>query len=348
MTRRPRAHVALAASLLTVFAGTPVIAGAQGLFRRAQPLEVTITTGLPKLVNDRDSTERVLHPAELVYKDSSGNPVKVAVTLRTRGHYRRQFRNCDFPPLRVEVAKEAARKTIFDGNRKLKLATSCRPANADYEQYILQEAAVFRMYTTLTPWSYRVRLARVTYLDADGKAKPITSWGFFVEDDGDLAQRRNAKKFDSKGALFDDLESEKWGYTQLFEYMIGNTDFSVSGLHNITLLRDSIGTVHAVPYDFDWSGAVNTRYSFPDKSLPIRMVTERLWRGDCRPVELLTPTIDHFKERRAALDSAYSTIDAMTPVVRERMRKYFAEFWSLMDNPKRAAAEFKRTCSAGN
>jgi hypothetical protein len=106
--------------------------------------------------------------------------------------------------------------------------------------------------------------------------------------------------------------------------------------------------VHAVPYDFDWSGAVNTRYSFPDKSLPIRLVTERLWRGDCRTAEELTPAIEHFKARRPALDSAYTTIEGMTPAVRERMRKYFVEFWSLIDNPKRAAAEFRRTCTSGN
>jgi hypothetical protein len=185
-------------------------------------------------------------------------------------------------------------------------------------------------------------------VDATGKDKPVTSWGFFVEDDGDLAQRRDAKKFEVKGAFFDDLESEKWGVTQLFEYMAGNTDWSVSGLHNITLLRDSTGLVHAVPYDFDWAGAVNARYSFPDKSLPIRSVVERLWRGDCRTAEQLVPSIDHFKARRAALDSAYSTIDGMTPAVKERMRKYFAEFWSVVDNPKRAAAEFKRTCASGN
>ena len=326
----------------------PSAVQAQGLFKRAEPLTMTITTDLNKLVNDRDSTKRVAHAADLVYKDANGADVKVAVVLRTRGHFRRQFRNCEFPPLHVEVTKEAAKKTIFDGNRKLKLATSCRPANPEYEQYILQEAALFRMYTTLTPWSYRVRLARVNYVDALGKAKPVTSWAFFIEDDGDLLQRRNAKKFAEKGALFENLEPEKWGYTQLFEYMIGNTDWSLSGLHNITLARDTTGMVNAIPFDFDWAGAVNARYAFPDKSLPIRQVTERLWRGDCRTAAELTPSINHFKERRAALDSAWNTIEGMTPVVQERMRKYFADFWSLIDNPKLAAAEFKKSCVVGN
>ena len=51
---------------------------------------------------------------------------------------------------------------------------------------------------------------------------------------------------------------------------------------------------------------------------------------------------------RAALDSAYQTVEGMTPAVRDRMSRYFADFWSLIDNPRRAAAEFKRTCTVGN
>lgn len=326
----------------------PVVAGAQGLFKKQEPLEITITTGLSKLINDRDSTDRELHPADLVYKDSAGAEVKVPVTLRTRGHFRRQFRNCDFPPLRVEITKIAANNTLFQGNRTLKLASSCRPTRSEYEEYILQEAALYRMYMAITPWSYRIRLAHITFEDSSGKAKPVRSWGFFVEDNSELAERRDAKRFEVTGALFENLEPEKWGYTQLFEYMIGNTDLSVSALHNITLLRDSVGIVHAVPYDFDWSGAVNARYAFPDRSLPIRTVRERLWRGDCRPAEELALSIAHFRARRAALDSAVTTIDALPPATKQRMQNYFADFWTLIEDPKRAAAQFKRTCTIGN
>ncbi|MDQ8153963.1 MAG: hypothetical protein P3B98_04795 [Gemmatimonadota bacterium] len=338
--------LAIAAALAVVV--PPASTEAQGLFKKQDPLEITITTALAKLVKDRDSTERVTHPAELVYKDSAGASVKVAITLRTRGHFRRQARNCDFPPLKVDMAKEAAKNTLFEGNRTLKLASSCRPSNSDYEQYILQEAAVYRMYQALTPWSYRVRLARVTYQDSTGKAKPVTSWAFFVEDDGDLAQRRKVKKFETKGAYFDDLDAEQWGTTQLFQYLVGNTDWSVAGLHNITLLKDSLAIIHPVPFDFDWSGAVDARYAFPDKSLPIRTVRDRLWRGDCRPAELLTPTMTRFLERRPAMDSAFTTIEALSPAAKQRMTRYFADFWKLIENPTKAAAEFKQTCGDRN
>jgi len=340
---RPDVRLILALTLVA-----PGQAHAQGLFRRPDPLEITITTPLGALIKDRDSTERVMHGAELAYKDSSGSVVKVAVSLRTRGHFRRQARNCDFPPLKVDMTKAAAQHTLFEGNRTLKLATNCRPSRGDYEQYILQEYALYRMYQALTPWSYRTRLARVTYQDSTGKAKPVQSWAFLVEDDGDLAQRRDVKKFAATGASFDDVESTKFGYLQLFQYMIGNTDWSVGGLHNITLLRDSIGVVHPVPFDFDWSGAVDARYAFPDKSLPIRVVRDRLWRGDCRTEEAMAPIIDRFLARRAEMDSAYMALAPLAPAVRDKMQKYFADFWSMLGNPKKLVADFKRTCRQGN
>lgn len=326
----------------------PILLPAQGLFKRSDPLEITITTGLAKLIRDRDSTERVVHGAELQYKDSAGAAVKVAITLRTRGHFRRQGRNCDFPPLKVEISKESARNTLFQGNRTLKLTTNCRPSSADYEQYILQEYAVYRMYQTLTSWSYRTRLAHVTYQDSTGKAKTVQSWAFFVEDDGDLAQRKETKKLATMGAYFADLEPEHAGTMQLFEYMVGNTDWSLSALHNVTLLKDTANVVRAVPFDFDWTGAVDARYSFPDRSLPIRTVRDRLWRGDCLTAEDLTPTFQRFLSHRAGIDSAYTTVASMTPAVQEKMKKYLSDFWPMLENPKKAATAFKASCRDRN
>src|SRR5450756_743162 len=158
---RAQARILVLASLVI-----PVPSAAQGLFKKSDPLEITITTGLGALIHDRDSTERVKHGAELAYKDTAGTVVRVAITLRTRGHFRRQTRNCDFPPLKVEMAKPAARNTLFQGTHTLKLATGCRPSHGEYEQYILQEYALYRMYQALTPWSYRTRLAHVTYQDS--------------------------------------------------------------------------------------------------------------------------------------------------------------------------------------
>jgi hypothetical protein len=246
------------------------------------------------------------------------------------------------------MKKPAAHNTLFEGNRTLKLTTSCRPGYGDYEQYILQEYALYRMYQVLTPWSYRTRLAHISYEDSLGKARPVQSWAFFVEDDGDLAQRRESKKFETKGAYFDDLNSDDFGRVQLFAYMAGNTDWSVAALHNITLLRDTTGVIHPVPYDFDWSGAVDARYAFPDRSLSIRTVRDRLWRGDCRTAMAQAVVFQQFLGKRAAMDSAITTVAAMKPAVRDRMVKYFGEVWPMLADPAKTSSYFKRTCAASN
>lgn len=55
----------------------------------------------------------------------------------------------------------------------------------------------------------------------------------------------------------DDLASLQ---NALFQYMIGNTDFSTGGQHNEKLLYTEAKYV-SLPYDFDMSGLVNTSFA---------------------------------------------------------------------------------------
>ena len=48
----------------------------------------------------------------------------------------------------------------------------------------------------------------------------------------------------------------------IFEYMIGNTDWALSVLHNIKLLELPDAHRIYVPHDFDYSGFVGTDYAF--------------------------------------------------------------------------------------
>jgi hypothetical protein len=73
------------------------------------------------------------------------------------------------------------------------------------------------------------------------------------------------------------------GIHDLFQYMIGNTDWSVVFGHNIVHIRNRDSLATPVPYDFDFSGLVNARYATTDPSLPISRVEQRLFRGFCLP-----------------------------------------------------------------
>lgn len=304
-------------------------ASAQRLFRSTEPLEVTLTTDLKTLTRDRDSTKFKPHGALFTYKDpADGKLISVPVTLQTRGHFRRQARNCEFPPLSMEVKKKAADNTILQGNTKLKVSANCRPSNNTYEQYVLQEYAAYRVYQRLSPFYFRTRLAKIVFKDSLGKADDVTSWAFFIEDDKEIAKEFNTKNEKTKGALFDQLEPTQLRLTMLYEYMVGNTDYSVSQLHNMALLRDSTATViRIVAYDFDWGGVVNPRYATPDPRLGIKFVTDRLYRGPCLTPAEWQPVIDKFVAVRPALDSIYKSIAGLDPKIVKGSLEYYNEFY---------------------
>jgi hypothetical protein len=319
-------------------------AQAQRLFRTDSTLIATITTELGPLLKQRDSLELVKHPAVFSYVGADGKAVNVPAKLHARGHFRRQARNCDFPPLWLEVKSSDAKQTVLSGFNKLKITTACRPKSAEYEQYILQEYIVYHAYAALTDASVRTRLLRITYRDTAGKIAPITTWGFFLEDAGDVADHLRLKVLPAQGAKFEDLESEPLSLLSMFEYFIGNTDWSVAGLHNIALLHDSTARTIPVAYDFDWTGAVDPRYAFPDKSLPIHSVTERLYRGNCPTPEQLKVTLDRFRSKHAAIDAIFTQLPQLAPDRAKRMKSFFDDFWKRLDDPRGLQKEVAQDC----
>ena len=110
--------------------------------------------------------------------------------------------------------------------------------------------------------------------------------------------------YDVKGAGSADLEPRTAAIMGLFQYMIGNTDYSVPVLHNVELMaRDT--SVYPIAYDFDFSGAVNARYATVDPSLSIRRVRDRLYRGYCVPSDAYAPAFALFKAKRDSIYALY-------------------------------------------
>jgi hypothetical protein len=341
-------RTALLGAIIAIAAAAPC-ARAQRLFNTDSVLTATITTNLGPLLRQRDSLGLVKHPAVFAYTGADGKSVEIAVRLRARGHFRRQVRNCDFPPLWLEVKSSAAKKTMLAGLNKLKIATNCRPRSAEYEQYVLEEYSVYRAYAALTDASFRTRLLRLTYRDSAGKVAPITTWAFFIEDVDDLAIHMQSKELATQGARFDDLDPRSLSLLSMFEYFIGNTDWSIAGLHNIALLQDSSAHVTPVAFDFDWTGAVNAQYAFPDKRLPIHSVTDRLYRGNCVTQDELTTTLDRFRSKRGAIDSVFIQLPQMAPEHVKRIRRFYDDFWRRAGDPRAFQKEIANDCQkSGN
>ena len=89
-------------------------------------------------------------------------------------------------------------------------------------------------------------------------------------------------------AKYDQLNKAQSALAALFQYMIGNTDFSmvasVEGedcCHNGILLTGDSPGYYYVPYDFDFAGIVDAPYAEPNPRFKLRGVTSRLYRGHC-------------------------------------------------------------------
>ena len=324
-------------------------AGAQGVsappsssvFGSDALLTMTIRTDLRALLRDRGE-DRKDHAGVVRLARADGGVDSAAIELRTRGIFRRRPSVCAFPPLRIGIGRRAAANTPFEGERRIKLVTHCR--NPDqYEQYVLQEYLIYRAYALLTDLSLRTRLARVTYEDAVGREKPVTKYGILIEDERRLAERHRLRVVEDTGTPMARLDPSRTVFMAVFQYFIGNTDWSIRALHNIVLLADSAGRLLPVPYDFDWAGVIATRYAQPDTALPIRSVKERLYAGYCGPIEDFEPIFARFREERAAIESLYD-LEPLERDQREQARRYYAEFFRLIDDPQRVRREMLKAC----
>ncbi len=337
--RRGRAAGWLAAAALAAL--SPVRGRAQvPLFDSDSALPVTLRTDLRALMRDKDTTRIVWRDATISYAGSGGE-VTVPLKVRTRGGYR--LAHCDYPPIRLRFADSTARGTLFERLRSPKLTTHCR-SRQEYEEIAPQEYAIYRVLALFTPVSLRARMLRVTWEDAAGAVRPLTRYALVTEDPDRLARRLGGTYLTTPGAKIGTLQPSHAALLGVFQYFIGNTDWSVPGLHNIALLsvRD---TTFPVPYDFDWSGVINAPYARPAPILPIRSVRERIYRGFCQGPTVLEPVLARFETLRDTIRALYRAIPGMEPGVLEKTERYYDDFYlAIADRERFAQRVVRRDC----
>jgi len=319
-----------------------LIAEQRPLFRSAEPLAFTLVADFKAVQRDRAPESTQTYPATLRVARPDGSEASIAMQIRTRGHSRRRPSTCTFAPLRIEFAGDVT-GTVFEGQRALKLGTHCRDVD-EYEQYVRREYAAYRIFNLLTPRSFRTRLATASYVDAASNKPVTTRAGLFIEDDDDVARRLDGRIAEQEKALFHHVDSETITLLTLFEYMIGNTDVSMSGLHNIVLVRTPSNAIYPVPYDFDYSGLVNTRYAIPDKQFGIATVRQRLYRGPCRTADQFEVFLARMRAARAEVMAVYDAVPGLDPRYARDGKAYLDEFYRTIDRPRDVKRAFVDGC----
>jgi hypothetical protein len=298
------------------------------LFTAEEPLPITLTADFKAVNRDRDPKSAARFPATLTVADAT-----MPVELSGRGHLRRMQRTCDYLPLRLSFTKKSTAATPFAKQEALKLVVQCA-GGAQWEQYLLREYLAYRIFNVITPRSFRARLARVTYVDrASGKSQG-TRLGMFLEDDSDVAKRMEGRPVELERLKFDDLEMDTLMPMMIFEYMIGNTDYSIWALHNVVIVQRPDKSLHPIPYDFDISGLVNPPYAIPARGLMLKSVSDRLYRGPCRRQEQVDPIVANFNAKKEIIRALPASIPGISRESRNEARSYLDSFYSSIDSTK--------------
>ncbi len=313
------------------------------LFKETEPLAFTLTADFKAVNKERSPDSKKTFPAVLSVVDGKG-PQDVPLKIGSRGHFRLMPRNCDFVPIRLDFPREnETAGTIFEGQTTLKLGTHCR-GDREYDNYTLKEYLTYRLFNLVTPLSFRARLARATYVDAKTKKANSSRYSIFIEHENDVARRFGGRIVGLPRIAFADLDGPTLTRMMLFEYMIGNTDFSIWALHNVRIVQDKNRKLFPVPYDFDLSGLVHAPYAAPDPRIGIRSVLDRLYRGPCRTTDELEEAAQAFRSKRADMFTLLESMRDLEPLARGEAKNYLESFFRTIERPESIKRQFVNGC----
>ncbi|MEM1219925.1 MAG: hypothetical protein AAGH79_13485, partial [Bacteroidota bacterium] len=255
--------------------GEAVEEGIFDLMEVAKPLDLTLTTDLEILRNDRffdGSTQ-----GSLEFVDKYGNRQLWPIKVKLRGNFRRM--HCaDIPPLKIKFKKADLEEAGLAPFNDFKLVTQCVANEQQARDYIKREYLAYKMYNEVTEKSFRVQLLRITFVDTRTNMK-FHQLAFVIEDTAQMRARLGAKKvkeiYNIPQERFDQEELRK---VAVFQYAIGNSDWSLQTSRNLKMIEIE-DKVYAIPYDFDFSGLVNASYASANSSWEMKTVRERIYMG---------------------------------------------------------------------
>ncbi len=353
MKYRYLSHLTGSCTLMFLAHSLPIMAqtaeeAARPLFASHEVINVRIEAPIRTLIRDRPDEEYL--EGAFHYQLADGSEQTLDLKLRSRGKYRRLKRTCTLPPIRLNFRKEQVEGTLFDGQDKLKLVTHCQSSDR-FEQLVLREYLAYRILQTVTDKSFGARLMRIEYIDTDGKEKQGTRYAFVIEDDDVIAERIGLNKLDLRRTSYNALEPRHANLVSVFQFMIGNTDFSmIAGpadddcCHNVVLYGNPDQKISSVPYDFDFSGMVDAPYAEPNPELRLRDVRTRLYRGRCSNNQYLPESLALFKEKQTEIRAIATGLDLDSRNA-SRVARYIDDFYGVIGDEGEVEKNIIKKCS---
>jgi len=311
------------------------------LFDRDDLMEISLRFDITHYRRKKDESQ--YFDATLIYHTSPSDSIVKTLKLRPRGISRLSI--CDFPPIMLNFKKQDSVGGEFSKIDKIKMVTHC---SAGGEDYLLKEFLVYKMFNVLTEYSFRVRLVRVNYINTFKESKPIREFAFLIEPVKSLEKRTNSKEIDSAHVTQKHIRRQVMDRMAIFNYMIGNTDWSVPIRHNtLTIAQGQYGGLESgiiIPYDFDYSGLVNTDYAIPFEGLGLESVRERKYLGVCRSESEFLEALVEFRDKKEEIYKVINDFEYLDARNKKEMINYLEGFYKSFDKRNSIVFQLLKDC----
>lgn len=312
------------------------------LFTSSKPIAFEAKSSVK--ATKKAATDSTYSNATVRYQDESGAWHDLTVGRKGRGNFRME--TCYFPPLKIKLKKKETENTIFEGNKNLKLVTPCM-REPNMNQYILREYLCYKFYQLVSPIHLNVRLIKVNLTDTTTKKPKVYKLTGFLVEDNDLVAARAGGTI-RKGIKLHPrvLQNEAAVRHDLFQYMIGNADWSTVNDHNANIIFVEPRTYYPLPYDFDMAGMVNASYARANApNLGTGDIRERVYRGFCRPEPIMDSIRKEFLGQRAAMEELIRQYSSeLGPTHTKDMLDYLDSFFTILESDSLFREKILGTC----
>ncbi len=310
-----------------------------GFFADQAPLKLSLTASIKSL--KRETNDSTYLEGTLRYAQGTAGLDSIDLRVRARGNFRRL--QCYFAPLKLEFRKADIRGTLFEGHDELKLVLPCQIGSQSGD-YVLKEYLAYKIFEVVSPYHYQTRLAEIEFIEEKGRRERTHELtGFLIEDHGTLARRLEGKRI--RRTMPPLMQDPYYSVVNnLFQYGIGNTDFSIRRQHNQRLYYID-GKYFSIPYDFDMAGLVNAPYATVSNTQTLDCdpfdVRDRCYKGYLRDTAVVRQVRQDFLRARPAIQRE---LEALEPLFVERghyeeAAAYLESFFDILTDDRKFQRE---------
>lgn len=325
--------------LILIFLGTtPSFAQSKknhkSIFKTLQFGKVTpiiIETDLDSLINYRN--RNTYQPAIFTHGDSRGKVHIHDMRIRPRGKFRRKV--CDFPMFKIDFSKKDLKKRRFAKFDDYKLVTHCMNTTNESFESVAREYLVYKLYNILSPNSYNVQFLYINYLDSKKKIPDFQHFGFIIEDTAELANRIDGKfRKEISGMTSDSLKIIQHDFVALFQYMVGNADWTARPISRNVKLVKIVGEeeYHTIPFDFDFAGLVAAPYAVPNSGIGQKNIRHRIYQGLQKKSDIDPTTISHFLDKKKKIQRYIKRFRLLSKASRADILNYLGSFFEEIES----------------